>query len=196
MRRRPTRSAPLRARARIALGLLALLAAVGLGLAASAPSSGDLSGARAAPLGRPNIVLIQSDDQTFSQFTRRVMPRTKRLLASRGTIFTDYIATTAQCCPSRASLLTGQYAHNHGVTSNAAAYPALIDKHNVLPEWLREAGYRTMHVGKFLNGYAQFADPPSRVAGGPLGPGRGAPCLPLVFVQMIGDARRFLIAQA
>ena len=164
--RRLTSSAPLRSRGRIALGGLTLLAAVGLGLAASDPSSGDPAGARAAPLGRPNIVLIQSDDQTMRQFTNRVMPNTMRLLTRHGTMFTDYIATTAQCCPSRASLLTGQYAHNHGVTSNAAAYPALIDKHNVLPEWLRQAGYRTMHVGKFLNGYAQFADPPSRVAPG------------------------------
>jgi arylsulfatase A-like enzyme len=48
------------------------------------------------------------------QFTNRVMPNTMRLLMRHGTKFTDYIATTAQCCPSRASLLTGQYAHNHG----------------------------------------------------------------------------------
>jgi N-acetylglucosamine-6-sulfatase len=166
VRRRLTASGPIRSRGRITLGGLTLLAAVGLGLAASGASSGHPGGARAAPLSRPNIVLIQSDDQTMRQFTNRVMPNTSRLLMRHGTKFTDYIATTAQCCPSRASLLTGQYAHNHGVTSNAAAYPALIDKHDVLPEWLREAGYRTMHVGKFLNGYVQFADPPSRVAPG------------------------------
>jgi len=115
--RRLTSSAPLRSRGRIALGAAALLAVSGIGLASN-PSIGGPAPARAADGEQPNIVLIQSDDQTFSQFTRRAMPRTKRLLASRGTIFTDYIATTAQCCPSRASLLTGQYAHNHGVTSN------------------------------------------------------------------------------
>ena len=166
MIRRLTSSAPLRSRQRIALGGLALFAAVGVGLAASNPSSGNRPNVRTAAAGRPNIVLIQSDDQTMRQFTNRVMPNTMRLLSRHGTKFTDYIATTAQCCPSRASLLTGQYAHNHGVTSNAAGYPALIDKHNVLPVWLREAGYRTMHVGKFLNGYVQFAHSPSRVAPG------------------------------
>ena len=79
-----------------------------------------------------------------------------------GTMFRNYIATTAQCCPSRASLITGQYAHNDGVTSNGVGYRGLVDKGNVLPVWLQQAGYLTMHVGKFMNGYQQFADPPSR----------------------------------
>ena len=91
------------------------------------------------------------------------MPNTKRLLARRGTRFTDYIASTAQCCPSRASLITGQYAHNHGVTSNTVGYPGLVDKGNVLPVWLQRAGYRTIHVGKFLNGYERSAEPDSTV---------------------------------
>ena len=94
------------------------------------------------------------------------MPNTKRLLARQGTSFTDYIATTAQCCPSRASLLTGQYAHNHGVTSNTVGYPGLVDKGNVLPVWLHRAGYWTIHVGKFLNGYERSAQPDSVVAPG------------------------------
>ena len=61
------------------------------------------------------------------------MPNTKRLLADNGTTFRNYIATTAQCCPSRASLITGQYAHNDGVTSNGVGYSGLVDKGNVLP---------------------------------------------------------------
>ena len=108
---------------------------------------------------KPNIVLIQTDDQTSSQLTSAVMPNTERLLAGHGTTFTNYMVTTAQCCPSRASLLTGQYAHNDGVTSNNIGYPGLIDKENVLPVWLQAAGYRTMHVGKFLNGYERVAEP-------------------------------------
>jgi N-acetylglucosamine-6-sulfatase len=154
------------ARRRIALASLALLAAAGLGFAAANPSMGSSATAHRAAAGRPNIVVIQSDDQTTNQFTNQVMPKTTRLLSDHGTMFTDYIATTAQCCPSRASMLTGQYAHNHGVTSNAAGYPALRDKHNVLPMWLRRVGYRTIHVGKFLNGYPTWAHPPSRVAPG------------------------------
>jgi N-acetylglucosamine-6-sulfatase len=107
---------------------------------------------------RPNIVLIQADDQTTAQFNRRVMPRTFKLLVDHGTMFTDYIATTAECCPSRASLITGQYAHNHGVSSNQVGYPGLRGKHDVLPVWLRRSGYQTMEVGsKYLNGYRELA---------------------------------------
>ncbi len=141
---------------------LLMVACLGTAWPASLPGGPE----RTYAAGRPNIVLIQSDDQTTSQFTREVMPNTMRLLSRHGTTFTNYIATTAQCCPSRASLITGQYTHNHGVTSNAAGYAALINKRNVLPTWLHRAGYRTMHVGKFLNGYPYWADPPSRVAPG------------------------------
>jgi N-acetylglucosamine-6-sulfatase len=151
----------------LALGGVTLLAASGLGLAASGPLPGAPDEADAAPGGRrPNIVLIQTDDQTYKQLSRRTMPTTKRLLGRGGTTFTDYVAPTAQCCPSRASLITGQYAHNHGVTSNNVSYPGLIEKRNVLPVWLKRAGYRTIHVGKFLNRYEKFVEPDSVVAPG------------------------------
>jgi N-acetylglucosamine-6-sulfatase len=143
--------------------VLALVAVVGL--SSQAPLPGAPAVAHAAG-GRPNIILIQADDEALSQFTRKVMPDTKRLLADHGAFFDDYIVTTSQCCPSRASLLTGQYAHNHGVMSNQPGYPALIDKDNVLPVWLQQAGYYTMHVGKYLNNYERFADPPSEPAPG------------------------------
>lgn len=116
---------------------------------------------------KPNIILIQADDQTASQFTPRVMPETTKLLADRGTTFGNYIVTTALCY--RASLMTGQYAHNHGVMNNDAdggGYPALIDKGNVLPVWLQQAGYRTIHIGKFLNSYGQAVSDPAEVAPG------------------------------
>ncbi len=148
------------------LGFAALLAAGGSALATSGSVPGGPVAAQAARGGQPNIVLIQADDQTYNQFTRGVMPKTKRLIADHGTTFRRYIATTAQCCPSRASLITGQYAHNDGVTSNSVGYPGLVDKGNVLPVWLQRAGYLTLHVGKFMNGYEKFADPPSRVPPG------------------------------
>jgi N-acetylglucosamine-6-sulfatase len=163
--RRPGSCAPIPASQRIVLGCAALLVVSGLGVASS-PSIGGPARARAVDAVQPNIVLIQADDQTFSQFTRKVMPKTKRLLARHGTSFTDYIATTAQCCPSRASFLTGQYAHNHGVTSNNVGYGGLVDKGNVLPVWLKRAGYRTAHVGKFMNGYTQATGDPAEVAPG------------------------------
>jgi N-acetylglucosamine-6-sulfatase len=151
---------------RLVLGGAILVVALGPGFALQDRLPHTPAVARAAAIGRPNIVLIQSDDQTYRQLTRRAMPNTKRLLARHGTRFTDYIATTAQCCPSRASLITGQYAHNHGVTSNNVGYPGLVDKSNVLPVWLRRAGYRTIHVGKFLNGYERFVRPNSVVPPG------------------------------
>jgi arylsulfatase A-like enzyme len=110
--------------------------------------------------------LIQTDDQAYRQLTRHAMPKTKRLLARGGTKFTDYVASTAQCCPSRASLITGQYAHNHGVTSNNVGYPGLVERGNVLPVWLQRDGYWTIHVGKFLNGYEKTVNPNSVVAPG------------------------------
>lgn len=151
---------PLRTHHRLALAVVGLLAAAGPGL----PASG--AAARGTADEQPNIVLIQADDQTLSQFTTNVMPNTTRLLARHGTTFLDYNATTAQCCPSRASLITGQYTHNNGVTANRVGYPGLVDKGNVLPVWLQRAGYLTMHVGKFMNGYQYYARPPTLVPPG------------------------------
>jgi N-acetylglucosamine-6-sulfatase len=148
---------------RLARGGLAAIAAITVGMTA-ARAQGSTHATAKPP--QPNIVLIQSDDQTFAQLNRQVMPNTERLLVSNGTTFTNYIATTAQCCPSRASLFTGQYAHNHGVTSNQVGYPGLIDKGNVLPVWLTRAGYTTIHVGKFMNGYNRFEEPDTTVAPG------------------------------
>jgi N-acetylglucosamine-6-sulfatase len=155
----------LRTQHTLALGTAALLAALGVGLSTSGAVAIGTSVARDAN-DQPNIVLIQADDQTLRQFTAKVMPNTMRLLARPGTRFLDYNATTAQCCPSRASLITGQYAHNDGVTSNNVGYRGLVDKGNVLPVWLKRAGYSTAHVGKFMNGYSAAADDPAEVAPG------------------------------
>ncbi len=103
----------------------------------------------------PNIVVIMTDDQNAGTVNRRTMPRTARLLKRGGTDFTEAVVTTPQCCPSRATFLTGQYGHNNGVLSNSDAYPELRDSANVLPSWLREAGYTTAHVGRFLKDYGR-----------------------------------------
>ncbi len=111
---------------------------------------------RADPAGLPNIVLIQTDDQTLASLNRKTMPRTMRLLADRGTTFNNHAVASPLCCPSRASLLTGQYPHNHRVLANSPGYQALDGKRNTLPAWLQRAGYLTAHVGKFLNRYDQY----------------------------------------
>jgi N-acetylglucosamine-6-sulfatase len=115
---------------------------------------------------KPNIVVLMTDDQTATSVS--AMPKTQALLGERGTTFTRSFANYALCCPSRATLYTGQYSHNHGVLSNglpSGGYSRL-DKSNWLPLWLQAAGYRTMHVGKFLNGYGAGVTPPTEVPPG------------------------------
>jgi N-acetylglucosamine-6-sulfatase len=111
------------------------------------------AGLETSAIGRPNIVVIMSDDQTMEE--TRVMPQTRNLIGSMGTTFTKNAVTYALCCPSRATFLTGQYPHNHRVRSNGlpdGGY-SLLDHSNTLPLWLQEAGYVTGHIGKYLNGY-------------------------------------------
>ena len=108
--------------------------------------------------------MVVTDDQTLEQM--RAMPKTERFLGRKGTTFTEAAVTTPTCCPSRASFITGQYAHNHGVLSNKHGYPALAEPGNVLPVWLERAGYTTAHLGKFLNGYEKAIGPITTVAPG------------------------------
>ena len=98
---------------------------------------------------RPNVVIIVTDDQRAG--TLGVMPETSRWFAERGVRFRNAFVTTPLCCPSRASILTGQYAHNHGVRTNADA--ERIDPASTLPRYLHDAGYRSAIYGKYLNGW-------------------------------------------
>jgi N-acetylglucosamine-6-sulfatase len=126
-------------------------------LALCAGLSGLVGGGSAAVAGtapaRPDIVVIQTDDQTVDSM--RFMDRTRRLLGERGATFANHYVNWPVCCPSRATLLTGQYAHNHGVLGNSppeGGYQA-FDNGNTTALWLQERGYTTAHIGKFLNGY-------------------------------------------
>lgn len=108
-------------------------------------------------LDRPHVVVIQTDDQDVGSL--RVMPNVRELLTERGTTFSNYFATYPLCCPSRSTLLTGEYSHNHGVVSNTGPRGGFdaLDHERTLPVWLSAAGYRTAHVGKYMNGYAKEA---------------------------------------
>lgn len=102
---------------------------------------------------RPNIVVIMTDDQDVASLS--VMPKTRQLLADNGTTFTNNFVSFPLCCPSRATYLTGQYPHNHGVVGNGppdGGYQGLRGDQTV-PVWLSAAGYHTTHIGKYLNGY-------------------------------------------
>jgi N-acetylglucosamine-6-sulfatase len=94
-----------------------------------------------------------TDDQTAASLS--TMANVNTLLAGEGTKFDQAIDSFPLCCPSRATNLTGQYAHNHGVLHNEPPFGGFIqlDGTSTLPVWLEGAGYRTMHVGRYLNGY-------------------------------------------
>ncbi|HEX2436570.1 MAG TPA: sulfatase [Solirubrobacterales bacterium] len=132
--------------------------AVALAFAAAVPA--------AAKPQRPNIVVVTTDDQTLASMSEATMPNVAALTQIGATEFTDAVVTTPICCPSRASLLTGQYAHNHGVLANNPGYGDLRGKANTLPVWLRRAGYATAHVGKYLNRYVSSVDERGDVAPG------------------------------
>jgi arylsulfatase A-like enzyme len=130
----------------------------GAALLPGATAAGSAPAARQAQQASPNVVVIMTDDQTVESV--RVMTNVKRLLRDRGATFASSFATFSLCCPSRATFLTGQYAHNHGVLGNAppeGGY-AKLDHTNTLPVWLQDAGYYTAHLGKYLNGYGR-SDP-------------------------------------
>jgi arylsulfatase A-like enzyme len=94
-----------------------------------------------------------SDDQTQEEM--RFMDRTRDLLGERGATFPHSFANWPVCCPSRATFLTGQYAHNHQVLGNRPPLGGFerLDGSETLPVWLQRAGYHTAHIGKYLNGY-------------------------------------------
>ena len=143
------------------LALSALCAALLLGPRIPGPASADPS----APDPRPNVVVVMTDDQTLRSM--HAMPRTRTLIGDAGATFTNSFVSNPRCCPSRATFLTGQYSHNHGVLTNgppSGGWQRLRGTSNWLPTWLRRAGYRTVHVGKFLNGYGR--DFPAEVPAG------------------------------
>jgi N-acetylglucosamine-6-sulfatase len=135
----------------IARTLAGLAAVVAIALLSS-PSAGARP-AGADRDGRPNILVVMTDDMAATDVA--VMPHVRHLLAARGTTFADAVDSFPLCCPARATFITGQYAHNHGVGGNFYPYGWYGMKHrkNILPAWLQKAGYRTALIGKWLNGY-------------------------------------------
>lgn len=101
---------------------------------------------------RPNVVFILTDDQRADCLGSHEKPylgiKTPHLdrLASEGARFRNAFCTTSLCSPSRASMLSGLYAHTHKVINNFTDYPADLPSY---PRQLREAGYETAYIGKF-----------------------------------------------
>jgi len=154
----PQRGRPPAGTARRAVPPAAVLA-VALVLAAVAAAVLPRTGADTAHAKqeqRPNVVVVMSDDQTVESM--RAMSNVNSRLAQFGATFANSFASFPLCCPSRATLLTGQYAHNHGTLGNnppEGGFAKFNADHggNTLPVWLQRDGYYTAEVGKYLNGY-------------------------------------------
>ena len=113
--------------------------------------------ARAQTDSRPNILIILTDDQR-TPGTLGVMPEVTGRFVNAGTEFTQGFATTPLCCPSRANLMTGQYAHNTGVRHNGDATKLPQDR--TLQKYLHDNGYWTGILGKYLNRWDINKAPP------------------------------------
>jgi N-acetylglucosamine-6-sulfatase len=108
---------------------------------------------------RPNIVLILADDLDAKMGTTDYMPYLSDLMVAQGISITDFVITNPLCCPSRSTILRGQYVHCHKVYTNAPPTGG-FEKFNsqgleasTMGTWLQAAGYRTAFLGKYLNGY-------------------------------------------
>ena len=132
--------------------------------------------------GRPNVVLIQTDDQTLEELYAEyqppgggnvvAMPNTRALIGEKGATFTQYYTPYSLCAPSRVSLLTGRYSHNDNLRGNVqpnggfSGFASRAAYNHNLAVWLQDSGYRTIHIGKFLNGYGEPPYPATTVPPG------------------------------
>jgi arylsulfatase A-like enzyme len=105
-------------------------------------------------VARPNMLVIETDDMRWDEL--KFMPNVRRLIMHRGLNFVNSFAPYPLCCPSRASFLTGKYAHNHHVLSHVDpfGFQSFDDRRTVATQ-LQKNGYQTALVGKYLNGYAR-----------------------------------------
>jgi arylsulfatase A-like enzyme len=129
---------------------LATLAALGAGLGPLTP----LSAQETRP---PNVVVIVADDMRWDEL--HAMPNVGERLAAGGVVFTDAFVVNPLCCPSRASILTGNHSHTTGVYRQTLPFGRwdAFDDSSTLATWLDDAGYDTALVGKYLDGYQRGA---------------------------------------
>ena len=110
---------------------------------------------------RPNILLVLADDleTDYKQDRLALMPNLRERLVNVGTSFRNAVASTPVCGPSRASLLSGRYAHNHKYLDNLDV-PSLLawlaEQDGNVGAWLTAAGYFSSYHGKYVNGLEAF----------------------------------------
>jgi N-acetylglucosamine-6-sulfatase len=112
----------------------------------------------------PNILFILADDLDDDSQTIAHMENLRSLITNRGVTLNNAYVTQSVCCPSRASILRGQYPHNTGVTSNRredyAEFVSSGREASTFATWIHDAGYQTSYFGKYLNGYDTTRIPP------------------------------------
>src|SRR5918993_889669 len=117
----------------------------------------------------PNVILILTDDLAVNDLNARAlghMPNLESLLIDKGTTFDNAFVTNSLCCPSRATILRGQYTHNHEILSNEPPrggfqkFRYVGHENSTMATWVKEQGYRTSFFGKYLNGYKETYVPP------------------------------------
>lgn len=123
-------------------------------------SVGDFSAAAMeVSISRPNIVVIMADDLDNRSLNKLVKaglaPNIKGKIIDKAVTFSNSFSTFPLCCPSRATFLTGQYPHNHGVMHNLLPEGgvAKFEDSSSIAIWLNNSGYHTGYVGKYLNQY-------------------------------------------
>jgi N-acetylglucosamine-6-sulfatase len=127
-------------------------------------------GAQGPPALRPNIILVLTDDEDVR--IHAFLPKTRALLEDRGAVFPNAFVPYPLCCPSRASLLRGQYPHNTGVLGNQpplGGFAVFVQRGleaSTVATWLRAVGCRTVFVGKYLNGYGDRRTDPTHIPPG------------------------------
>lgn len=132
-----------------------VLAAVTVLLGMTAGACAGPGSEPAAAASRTNIVFVLTDD--LSENLVQFMPNVQAL-AEDGTTFSQYTVTDSLCCPSRSSILTGRFPHNTGVFTNSGDDGGFHvfqkeQERDTFATTLRERGYRTAMMGKYLNGY-------------------------------------------
>jgi N-acetylglucosamine-6-sulfatase len=140
-------------------GILMLAAMVAVGLLGRGDGLfGEKQGAEAQAAERPNIVFVLTDD--LDERSMEDLPGiTEDIMGTNGTTFENAYVTFPLCCPSRATILRGQYAHNHTILDNdlpaggEQKFRDLRLDQSTVATWLDRAGYRTSYIGKYLNDY-------------------------------------------
>jgi N-acetylglucosamine-6-sulfatase len=121
-----------------------------------------LVGMEAEGQTKPNIIFVLTDDQIPG--SENAMPNLKSDVTSKGIKFTNI--TFPLCCPGRATIQRGQYAHNTKIYGNSlplggwAKFKARGEQNSTVATWLNQSGYQTGLFGKYMNNYTERYIPP------------------------------------